>query len=54
MTIEKPYFMSNKEWYYLDAEEYCYKLTDKATDKAKESYKKFYDELNGENEASQL
>lgn len=43
MTIfEKPYFMSNEEWYYFDDVEFCYKLTDKAPEKAKKSYAEFY------------
>lgn len=42
-TIDKePYFMTNKEWYYHDLEEFRYKLTDKAPTKARESYKEFY------------
>lgn len=47
-----PYFMQNKEWYYFDEENFCYKLTDKAPPKAIESYKEFYDdepiEIDGE------
>lgn len=43
MQVE-PYFMKNPEWYYFDAEEWKYKLTDKATEKAKKSYKEFYEE----------
>ena len=38
----EPYFMKNKDWYYFDKEEWCYKLTDKATKEAIESYNKFY------------
>lgn len=34
--------MKNEEWYYFDADEFCYKLTDKAPKKAVESYKEFY------------
>lgn len=45
MVIDMPYFMTNKEWYYFDEEEFCYKLTDKATEKAKKSYKEFYNQL---------
>lgn len=45
MTLEQPYFMKNKEWYYLDEEELMYKLTDKAPKKAKESYEEYYEEL---------
>lgn len=48
MTLEKPYFMENKEWYYFDEKEFKYKLTDKATPKAVESYKKFYAMVNGD------
>ena len=43
----EPYFLSNKDWYYYDEEEFCYKLTDKATKEAVESYKEFYDLLDG-------
>ena len=43
MTInEEPYFLSNKDWYYYDEEEFCYKLTDKATKEAIKSYEEFY------------
>ena len=38
---EEPYFLSNKEWFYYDEEEFCYKLTTKATKKAIESYNEF-------------
>lgn len=41
--MPKPYFMENKEWYYFDEKNFCYKLTDKAPKKAIESYKEFYD-----------
>ena len=42
MTIEKPYFMSNEEWFKFDEKEFKYVLTEKATEEAKESYKEFY------------
>ena len=46
MRIDKePYFLSNKDWYYYDEEEFCYKLTDKATKEAVENYEEFYDLL---------
>ena len=46
MVINKePYFLSNKDWYYYDEEEFCYKLTDKATKEAIKSYKEFYELL---------
>lgn len=39
---KEPYFFSNKEWYYFDERECCYKLTDKAPKEAIKSYKEFY------------
>lgn len=43
MTLnEEPYFLSNKNWFYYDEEEFCYKLTDKATKEAIKSYEEFY------------
>ena len=46
MTInEEPYFLSNKDWYYYDEEDFCYKLTDKATKEAIKSYKEFYNKF---------
>jgi hypothetical protein len=45
-----PYFMENKDWYYFDKEEWCYKLTDKAPKEAVESYKEFYTEETGVDE----
>ena len=36
-----PYFMQNKEWYYFDEENFCYKLTDKAPPKLLEATKNF-------------
>lgn len=46
MTIKKPKFMENKEWYYNDEtqepfkllENMCWRLTDKAPKEAVESY----------------
>ena len=46
MTLDKPYFMENKAWYFFDEEEWMYKLTDKAPEKARISYEEFYKELN--------
>lgn len=40
--LNRPYFMSNKNWYYYDEKEEIYKLTDKAPDKAIESYQDYY------------
>jgi hypothetical protein len=45
MTLEKPYFMENSEWYFFDEEEMMYKLTEKAPKKAVESYKEYYSAL---------
>jgi len=45
MTVNEPYFLSNKKWYYFDEEEWRYKLTDKATEEAIESYNEFYKQL---------
>lgn len=42
MTMEKPFFMTNKEWFYFDEDKMQYFLTEKATEKAKKSYEKFY------------
>lgn len=46
MTQDKPYFMSNPEWFYFDEKEWKYFLTDKAPNKAKESYTEFYGNIN--------
>lgn len=43
MRVDKPYFMTNEEWFYFDEAEWCYKLTDKAPEKAVQSYKEYYD-----------
>ncbi len=43
MTTQPPYFMLNKEWFFFDEAEFCYKLTDKAPEDAKTSYREFYD-----------
>ena len=45
---EEPYFLSNKDWFYYDEEEFCYKLTDKATKEAIKSYEEFYELLDDE------
>ena len=47
MTIEKPFFMTNKEWFYFEEEKMQYFLTEKATEKAKKSYKEFYSDVFG-------
>jgi hypothetical protein len=43
--LNKPYFMTNQDWYRRDEELGRFVLTDKAPPKAVESYKKFYDLL---------
>ncbi len=46
MTVtEKPYFMTNSEWYYFDEDAFRYKLTDKAPQKAIDSYNEYYELL---------
>lgn len=45
MTLDRPYFMENKEWYEDDLESGKLKLTDKAPPKAIQSYKEFYELL---------
>ena len=45
MRIDKPYFMTNEEWFYFDEDEWCYKLTGEAPEKAIQSYKEYYDLL---------
>ena len=47
MTIEKPFFMTNKEWFYFDEDKMQYFLTEKATAEAKKSYKEFYSSVFG-------
>ena len=46
--LEKPYFMTNSEWYYHDKKEWKYKLTDKAPSEAVKSYEEFYKLLNSQ------
>ena len=46
IILEKPYFMTNKTWYYFDYNTDRYELTDKAPQKAKESYKEYYKDVN--------
>lgn len=46
MRTEEPYFMTNKDWFYFDENDFMYKLTDQAPPKAIESYNEFYDLLN--------
>lgn len=45
VLVEKPYFLTNKEWYEYDEKNKVYILTSKATEKAKESYKEFYKQI---------
>jgi len=44
MLQERPYFMSNKEWYTHDDKHNKFVLTDKAPEEARKSYEKFYNE----------
>ncbi|MBR2221113.1 MAG: hypothetical protein IJ975_03160 [Clostridia bacterium] len=43
VSMTMPYYMENKEWYWIDKDaDYCrYKLTDKAPQKAKEDYLRY-------------
>lgn len=43
IPLNKPYFITNKEWYIFDEELGRYQLTDKATEAAKKSYREFYE-----------
>lgn len=43
--IDRPYFMTNKDWYKFDFAKRQYVLTDKAPEGAKKSIKKFYAEI---------
>ena len=43
MEFERPYFMTNKEWYYYDESDECYKLTDKAPPEAVKSYEEYHE-----------
>lgn len=45
MTLPKPYFMENEEWYYFDEDSFMYKLTDKAPKEARDSYKEYYKDV---------
>lgn len=42
VLVEKPYFLTNKEWFKYDKNSKKYILTDKAPEKAQKSYKEFY------------
>lgn len=44
----EPYFMKNEDWYYYDAKDGRYKLTDIAPEKARESYEEYYKILDEE------
>lgn len=42
MLLKRPYFLENKEWYYVDKKKNKFFLTDKAPEKARKSYEEFY------------
>lgn len=55
MLLDKPYFLTNEEWYIeitnkpsflLKGDKRRYKLTDKAPKEAVDSYNKYYEKLN--------
>lgn len=45
LTLEKPYFLKIKDWYYFDERSWMYRLTEKAPKKAIQSYNEFYKEI---------
>ena len=47
MTLDKPYFLENKDWYVFNFETNTFELTDEAPKKAIDSYKEFYEKLEG-------
>lgn len=49
MTLSKPYFMRNTDWYKFDEEKFKYVLTDKAPKNAVESYNEFYEKVEYQN-----
>lgn len=51
--IDMPYFMTNEEWFFLDAEKRKYVLTEKAPEKAKNSYEQYYKELSEHSESEE-
>lgn len=44
--LERPYFMTNSEWFYFNEKEWRYELTDKAPLAAIDSYNEFYGTIN--------
>lgn len=48
VTLEEPFFMTNKDWYVFDKKLRRLVLTDEAPPKAIESYKEFYQELDNQ------
>lgn len=49
MQLEKPYFMTNSDWYYYDMKELKYKLKKNAPPKAVQSYKNYYNLILSQN-----
>ncbi len=41
--VDKPYFMTNEEWYFYDIKMHKLALTEKAPPEAVKSYNEFYD-----------
>ena len=44
LKAEKPYFMTNEDWYYYDVKSFKCKLTDKAPKEAIDSYNEYYND----------
>lgn len=49
IVLLKPYFLTNKKWYYYDYDKLMYILTKEAPQKAIESYNEFYKKLKKDN-----
>ena len=45
MFVDKPYFMTNSDWFVFDIKSKRYVLTEDAPKKARVSYKQFYEDL---------
>lgn len=49
MQIERPYFMSDKSWYFYNDKTERFELTNKATKEAIKSYNEFYELVDNNN-----
>lgn len=46
LTVEKPYFQQNEDWYYYDENKKTFLLTEKAPQEAYASYEQWIKEFN--------